>query len=184
MILHTETPGSLHRNDAGQNVWGSIETNAGIVCACAPTLKPFFIRYIPVLGFASRNQSAKGARRSSRLYVPYSTVVERNRRRRDDQRVEGLELTSKDGPNGSAVSLSNDEAALWSDTRWPAEAAPTGFQDLVAPWQNESGHTSERDRSKWRRNINIAATDYNDSPHRDCNGGIVVDHETTVVYEA
>ncbi|KAJ4408410.1 hypothetical protein N0V82_009709 [Gnomoniopsis sp. IMI 355080] len=107
------------------------------------------------------------------------------RRRNGDMVARGFELTSKSaGPNGSALSLSNDEIALWTQTGKAAQGAqgPAGSEDLVAPWREQSDEENRKDKFGWGRNINIAATEYDESSHKVCNGRILVDHETTVTY--
>ncbi|KAK2002550.1 integral membrane protein [Colletotrichum falcatum] len=59
--------------------WASVEVNAGVVCASVPALKPFFVRYLPML-VTSRAGSpeCKGSNpnsRGRRATNPYTTRV-------------------------------------------------------------------------------------------------------------
>lgn len=94
-----------------QNVWGSIEANTGILCASVPTLKPFFMRYLPAI-LSSRMRSRDASSKPS-SYGAFSTKVERNRRRRQDQ---SYELSSRDNaaPRNSfpIQNLQDDEVML------------------------------------------------------------------------
>lgn len=130
-----------------QNVWGSIEANAGIVCASVPALKPFFMKYFPFL-IASRLRSGDVSHPSD--FNAYSTTAERNRKRRLDK---SYELSSRDhnAPNNSfpADPDGDDEARLWPQNSTgkaglPGEAVTTVHEsnslDSVSP-PNESSST-------------------------------------------
>ncbi|KAK7994355.1 hypothetical protein PG991_015943 [Apiospora marii] len=97
---------------AEQFVWSFIEINAGIICATVPALKPFFVRYLPKLLGASRGgNSASGQPSSEPPSLPFSTVVEQNKRRRG--------VGAKEASDPYAIidddrGLDEDEQKLWS----------------------------------------------------------------------
>ncbi|KAI3529549.1 integral membrane protein [Colletotrichum filicis] len=59
-----------------------LEANAGIVCASVPGLQPFFVRYLP--SFISSHITGS-ADKSGKKSLPYSTVIENNRKRHNMQ---------------------------------------------------------------------------------------------------
>ncbi|KAF4776916.1 integral membrane protein [Colletotrichum scovillei] len=67
---------------AEQFNWSFLEANAGIVCASVPGLKPFFVRYLP--SFISLRITGS-ADKSGMKSLPYSTIIENNRKRRNMQ---------------------------------------------------------------------------------------------------
>ncbi|KAK1622453.1 hypothetical protein BDP81DRAFT_334226, partial [Colletotrichum phormii] len=78
--------------------WSFLEANAGIVCASVPGLQPFFVRYLP--SFISSRITGSDDK-SGKKSLPYSTVIENNRKRRNLQ-SESYELQShEDIPEGS-----------------------------------------------------------------------------------
>ncbi|KAK1544742.1 integral membrane protein [Colletotrichum paranaense] len=77
---------------AEQFNWSFLEANAGIVCASVPGLKPFFVRYLP--SFISSHITGS-ADKSGKKSLPYSTVIENNRKRHNMQ-SESYELQSHD----------------------------------------------------------------------------------------
>ncbi|KXH64122.1 integral membrane protein [Colletotrichum salicis] len=102
---------------AEQFNWSFLKANAGIVCASVPGLKPFFVRYLP--SFISSRITGSNDK-SGKKSLPYSTVIENNRKRRNLQ-SESYELQSHDDlPEGSSgkAGSSDDEAKLWSGRRY------------------------------------------------------------------
>ncbi|KAK1459946.1 integral membrane protein [Colletotrichum melonis] len=67
---------------AEQFNWSFLEANAGIVCASVPGLQPFFVRYLP--SFISSHITGS-ADKSGKKSLPYSTVIENNRKRHNMQ---------------------------------------------------------------------------------------------------
>lgn len=113
--------------------------NIGIVCASAPALKPFFIRYLPSL-VSSHLSKARGgpstSRGTPRMYH-LNTVVETNRQRRRMQsrsyalgsRSDGGSVTMNSSKSkgtfissigrswaGTTVDNDEDETRLWSSS--------------------------------------------------------------------
>ncbi|KAF6805543.1 integral membrane protein [Colletotrichum sojae] len=78
---------------AEQFNWSFLEANAGIVCASVPGLKPFFVRYLP--SFISSRITGSASHNTAKKSLPYSTVIENNKRRRNMQ-SESYELQSQD----------------------------------------------------------------------------------------
>ncbi|RYP92534.1 hypothetical protein DL770_001292 [Monosporascus sp. CRB-9-2] len=96
-------------------IFSYLETNAGIICASVPALRPFFLRFLPALVTSSlsssdRNTSGRQPQRSYGL----STVVEQNRQRRMMQQS-SYELSSLD--ENLKQPSEDDEAKLWSPGR-------------------------------------------------------------------
>ncbi|CCF37138.1 integral membrane protein [Colletotrichum higginsianum] len=101
--------------------WASIEVNAGVVCACVPSLKPFFTRYLPMF-VTSRITGSKDKKSNPNYQAyqannPYSTTIENNKRRRNVQSEayelhsnDDLSLCSKEEPKSGA---NEDVAKLW-----------------------------------------------------------------------
>ncbi|KAI3556378.1 integral membrane protein [Colletotrichum abscissum] len=97
--------------------WSFLEANAGVVCASVPGLKPFFARYLR--SFIS-SRITGSADKSGKKSLPYSTVIENNRKRRNMQ-SESYELQSHDDlPEESSgkAKCSDDEAELCSGRRY------------------------------------------------------------------
>jgi len=97
--------------------WCFAEVNAGIVCACAPALRPFFARYLPSLlssRFRSNNRDDDGCK-SNELAPPdshsrYHVKEAFEMRLRDDVSIETA-MTKHSGVD--------DEARLWQDATNP-----------------------------------------------------------------
>jgi hypothetical protein len=89
--------------------WCFAEVNAGIVCACAPALKPFFVRYLPGLlssHFRSHNREDEVSKQNDLYELQW----------RDD--VSEVTATTKRSGN-------DDEMRLWEGT-----SGEVRFQDV------------------------------------------------------
>lgn len=103
--------------------WCFAEVNAGIVCACAPALKPFFARYIPSL-LTSRfhsNDRDSDETKSNELAPPGSSIRYHIKdayelQLRDDVSVETA-MTKHSGVD--------DETRLWQDATNPGRKTVT-----------------------------------------------------------
>ncbi|KAK1710853.1 uncharacterized protein BDZ83DRAFT_766078 [Colletotrichum acutatum] len=118
--------------------WSFLEANPGIVCASVPGLKPFFVRYLPS-SISSRITGS--ADKSGKKPLPYSTVIENNRKRRNMQ-SESYELWSHDDlseESSGKAEFSDEEAKLWSGRRYR--------KDIV----NERETTIESESNQHRR---------------------------------
>ncbi|KXJ87830.1 hypothetical protein Micbo1qcDRAFT_207595 [Microdochium bolleyi] len=107
-----------------QMIWGFLEVNVGVVCAALPALKPLFTRYLP--RFLSSHSHRSGPDGSASATTPYSTSIDRNRRRRNgafsgagEQAPNHLD---EQQPRGLAVKLGDDEEQLWSPSGKSANA--------------------------------------------------------------
>lgn len=107
-------------------VWGFLEVNTGVVCAALPAIKPLFSRFLPQL-LSSRSHRSAAVGRSSEVHQPYSTSIERNRKRRvGNSATAGPELADEDttmfvtrqgtrsGTQDDQATLPEDEETLWS----------------------------------------------------------------------
>lgn len=97
--------------------WCFAEVNAGIVCACAPALRPFFARYLPSLlssRFRSNNRDDDGCK-SNELAPPDS--------RSRHHVKEAFELRLRDDVSEMTATTKHsgvdDEARLWQDATNP-----------------------------------------------------------------
>ncbi|KAF4875331.1 hypothetical protein CGCSCA1_v005613 [Colletotrichum siamense] len=95
---------------AEQFNWSFLEANAGIVCAAVPGLKPFFVRYLP--SFIS-SRITGSTERTGKKSLPYNTVIENNKKRRNMQ-SESYELQSQDDISEGGSGKVDDETKLWS----------------------------------------------------------------------
>lgn len=162
-------PGLLRSCDwtwdcAGQNIWGTVECNLGIVCACVPALKPFFMRYLPAV-FASQSSS----RQPSQSVQAYSTTVSKNRRRRDEVEAgQAYELSSREETEDNG-----EEARLWSKSNATVIAPlndPGETVEVATPWCRQTGSTE------------CAAVKADELLPRTGDGIIQVRRETSVLY--
>ncbi|KAK2608353.1 hypothetical protein N8I77_006971 [Diaporthe amygdali] len=165
-------PGLLRSSDwtwdcAGQNIWGTVECNLGIVCACVPALKPFFVRYLPTI-FLSQASSLE----PSQTMQAYSTTVSKNRKRRGEaDSGQAYELSSRDEAEDNS-----DEAKLWSRSRTTISPVPltrTGEMDEQGtPWCPQTASTE------------CAAVKSDNSLPKTGDGTINVKRETSVSYDS
>lgn len=88
------------RDAVEQFYWCFAEVNVGILCAAAPALKPFFMRYLPAL-LRSSVASGGGTHTNG-----ISGVESKVRRKTHSQ---SYELRSGDGPHRAS-----DETELWT----------------------------------------------------------------------
>lgn len=164
-----------------QNVWGSIEANAGIVCASVPALKPFFMRYLPFI-ISSRLRS--GGTSNPSEFNALSTTAQRNRKRRFDKSYE-LSSRDKDAPNNSFPADHDDEATLWNKG-----GAKDGAANVITQVNESSSIESgpndghHHHATPWRQpgaSVDISAG--NRGPRANNVGGdIHVTKETRVTY--
>jgi hypothetical protein len=94
--------------------WCFAEVNAGIVCACAPALKPFFARYIPGLlyyHFRSNNRENDGSKDHEPRLPPSNSR---------EQAKEASELQLRDDISEETAMTKHsgvdDETQLWQGT--------------------------------------------------------------------
>ncbi|KAJ0367779.1 hypothetical protein COL154_003000, partial [Colletotrichum chrysophilum] len=95
---------------AEQFNWSFVEANAGTVCASVPGLKPFFMRYLP--SFIS-SRITGSSNRTGIKSLPYNTVIENNKKRRNMQ-SESYELQSQEDISEGGSGKVDDETKLWS----------------------------------------------------------------------
>ncbi|KAH8738245.1 hypothetical protein BGZ61DRAFT_526235 [Ilyonectria robusta] len=88
-----------------QIIWTYIEVNAGVICASVPALKPFCMRYIPII-ISARLRGASQDKSSSKKQ---SNGADKKRRSRN---IYSYEMPSRD--EVSETTLQDDEARLWS----------------------------------------------------------------------
>lgn len=112
-----------------------MECNLGIVCACVPALKPFFMRYLPAV-FASQVSS----RQPSQSIQAYSTMISKNRRRRDEVEAgQAYELSSREETEDNG-----EEAKLWSRSKATVIPPLDGNREAAeqpTPWCRQTGST-------------------------------------------
>ncbi|KAI8253570.1 Satratoxin biosynthesis SC1 cluster protein 4 [Colletotrichum sp. SAR11_239] len=121
---------------AEQFNWSFLEANAGIVCAAVPGLKPFFMRYLP--SFLSSRITGSTAR-TGKKSLPYNTVIENNKKRRNMQ-SESYELQSQDDISEGGSGKVDDETKLWSGrvlrkdaTNHRETTIQSGVPELISP---------------------------------------------------
>ncbi|KAF6828494.1 integral membrane protein [Colletotrichum plurivorum] len=148
---------------AEQFNWSFLEANAGIVCASVPGLKPFFVRYLP--SFISSRITGSASHNTAKKSLPYSTVIENNKRRRNMQ-SESYELQSQDDASDrdSAGLVGADDGGkqskVWSGRAYRRD--PVNQRETVI-----------ESRSREVDSRNVSPSD--DGPH--ANGGLV--HRST-----
>ncbi|KAI5465423.1 hypothetical protein BGZ63DRAFT_399893 [Mariannaea sp. PMI_226] len=91
-----------------QMIWSFIEINSGVICASVPALKPFCMRYVPILISSARFRNNQ-ERNSSKSH---SHGVEKKRQSHHPYSNESFEMPSRD--EVSECTLQDDEARLWS----------------------------------------------------------------------
>ncbi|KAF6805343.1 integral membrane protein [Colletotrichum musicola] len=144
---------------AEQFNWSFLEANAGIVCASVPGLKPFFVRYLP--SFISSRITGSASHNTAKKSLPYSTVIENNKRRRNMQ-SESYELQSQDDASDrdSAGLVGADDGGkqskVWSGRAYRRD--PVNQRETVI--ESRSSEVDSR---------NVSPSD--DDPH--ANGGLV-----------
>jgi hypothetical protein len=161
-----------------QNVWGSIEANAGIICASVPALKPFFIRYLPFI-ISSRLRSGDASYPSQ--FGALSTKAERNRKRRNDK---SYELSSRDNnaPQNSFPADHDDETQLFSRT---GKGGQVG-QAMTTETANDASSTEsiQKDMRQWDDSrFKTAGQVGNKSRRQNGSRDIHVTKETKITYE-
>lgn len=164
---------------AEQFNWSFLEANAGIVCAAVPGLKPFFLRYLP--SFIS-SRITGSSNRTGKKSLPYNTVIENNKKRRNMQ-SESYELHSQDDISEGGSGKVDDETKLWSGSVLRKDA--TNHRETIIQSGGMSGgkQISHIDGGKLSNN---GGTD-NDSSIANLSvafdgRGIKVTHETEVSY--
>lgn len=156
-----------------QNIWGSIEANAGIFCASVPALKPFFTKYLPAIissSFRSHDRSTGSG------FEAFATKVERNRKRRQDKSHE-LSSRDKNAPENSfpADHDLDDETRLWSHTG----------QTVPAVLQSSSAESISKNQQTHRRQdglqVNMSARDHPNRSNSE-RAEIHISRETKITY--
>jgi hypothetical protein len=106
--------------------WCFAEVNAGIVCACAPALKPFFVRYLPGLlssHFRSHNREDEVSKQNEAAGSGSQGQV------RDQAREDLYELQWRDDVSEVTATTkrsgNDDEMRLWEGT-----SGEVRFQDV------------------------------------------------------
>ncbi|KAK1856048.1 integral membrane protein [Colletotrichum chrysophilum] len=145
---------------AEQFNWSFVEANAGTVCASVPGLKPFFMRYLP--SFIS-SRITGSSNRTGIKSLPYNTVIENNKKRRNMQ-SESYELQSQEDISEGGSGKVDDETKLWSGRVLRKDA--TNHREIVI----QSGGNRDTDSSF--ANLSVAFDG------REIN----VTHETEVSY--
>lgn len=106
------------RDAVEQFYWCFAEVNLGIICAAAPALKPFVMRYVPSLLRSGLSSSGRGTKSRSEVLREHKASAVDERKRRVMQ-AESYELRSRDdlaeriGESAPRESTSGDEAKLW-----------------------------------------------------------------------
>lgn len=168
--------------------WAAVEVNAGIICASVPALKPFFVRYLPMVVTThitgSRSKNANINHRNYQLSMPYSTTIENNKKRRNVQ-SEAYKLHSHDEISLSSSEMpktgsNEDIARLWSGSAFRNDY--TGHRETIIEYKRE-----ETDASIVGSGDDIqpvAEGSRSKTPQRVASmSGIRVTTETSVVYE-
>ncbi|KAK2758167.1 integral membrane protein [Colletotrichum kahawae] len=166
---------------AEQFNWSFLEANAGIVCAAVPGLKPFFMRYLP--SFIS-SRITGSSNRTGKKSLPYNTVIENNKKRRNMQ-SESYELQSQDDISEGGSGKVDDETKLWSGRVLRKDA--TNHRETII----QSGSVSGGRRSTHIDGSKLFNEGGKDTKSSTANlsvafdgRGIKVTHETKVSYSS
>ncbi|TDZ27836.1 Satratoxin biosynthesis SC1 cluster protein 4 [Colletotrichum spinosum] len=171
--------------------WACVEVNAGIICASVPALKPFFVRYLPMVVSSRITGSTKKSNHNYQTSVPYSTTVENNKKRRNVQ-SEAYELHSHDE---LSLSSSNempkngsreDVAQLWTGNAFRND--PTGHRQTIIESKPKDSDASSVDTVGEIAPVAGGSHGAGLRPPARmssvrASGGITVTTETMVVYE-
>lgn len=150
-----------------------LEINIGVLCASVPTLKPFFVRYLPAL--VSSRACRRSAFVSNPTYSP-NTVFESNRARRLVH-SQSYEMSTK-GSGSRLGRLSEDEEKLWSHSSEEQGGQGPGVKSRTVD-SNESA-LCEGLHGGGATHVASVTTDNRQVP---LGRGIEVLRETTVRYE-
>ncbi|RYO84984.1 hypothetical protein DL766_009415 [Monosporascus sp. MC13-8B] len=160
-------------------VFSYLETNAGIICASVPALRPFFLRFLPALVTSSFSSSDRNTSTSQpRISCGLSSVVEQNRQRRMMQQS-SYELFSID--ENMMQPSEDDEIKLWSPGRKEG-AVKDNTKSKDRDPENNSLETLEDLTPARVRGVNETTISSGPS-HPVHGGGIQVQHETSINYE-
>ena len=151
-----------------------LEINIGIVCASVPTLKPFFVRYLPAL--VSSRACRRSAFASHPTYSP-NTVFESNRARRMVP-SDTYEM-STEGSGSRPGRFAEGEGKLWSQSS--EEQAGQGPGAKSRPVDSDDG--ALREGLHGGGATHVASVTTTDSRQVPLGRGIEVLRETTVQYE-
>ncbi|OHW90118.1 integral membrane protein [Colletotrichum incanum] len=168
--------------------WASIEVNAGVVFASVPALKPFVMRYLPM--FVTSRITGSKSNESNPNYQnvqstnPYSTTIENNKKRRNEQ-SEAYEVRSHDDLSLSSNEMpkhgsNEDTAELWSGNAFRRDCM--GHRETIVESKQNDEDRSSIDSA---REIHPVAEGCSRPhlPQRVASMSIRVTTETRVEYE-
>lgn len=179
-------------------VWGFLEVNTSVVYAALPAIKPLFSRFLPQLLSSRSRRSATGG--NSESHEPYSTSIERNRKRRlGNSTTSGPGLADEatlipvfpqemqSGKRDYQVMIPEDEETLWSGQKPISKGGPRSLDrqgDEVSLDSLEECLDSQQERTRTTISSKRGAS----RPGEDSAGlwaspggdGIVVIQETRV----
>lgn len=145
-----------------------------MVCASVPTIKPFFVRYLPAL--VSSRACKRSAFVSNPTYSP-NTVFESNRARRL-MHSDAYEMSTK-GSGSRPGRFSEDEEKLWSQS----SDEQGGLGPVVKPRSVDPDEGPLREGLHGGGATHVASVTTADNRPVPLGRGIEVLRETTVQYE-